>query len=422
MRQNARRTYAKASSRRAVALLCQHISNRYFPETQGDQRTIRITEGFSGDQWIMVHPQGWDWWQEAQRWDPKKTERLYRLTPEKLRHAYRTLAFAQAHCDPIEQWYQLVKFVSLTERQKLKGDALRAETLRAGAHMIRLLHQELYGEELPHPNEVHGNIRAHRPELEVRRDVRRYLEMVSNRFGVNPQPKLALIVEGESEEYAVTQIFEEYFGAHPGVYSIEIITLGGVDKATGTKEDRFRAILRLIDYLHHHQTITFLILDDENYASRLKREAEEAKSIHDGKRYVTRPDHIHIWKKSFEFDNFSCTEIARALNELAKEHARFTEQEVIQAKKHRITPGSQLKQLYRGKIKNRLPKVELSKILIQIALSPAAELKIEDRPIVEILSRVECLASRNPLPSTLRAWKESQSSGHLGEMIKPEDK
>ena len=403
--------------RRAVALLCQHISNRYFPQTQSDQRILHIKGGFSGDQWVMVHPQGWDWRQEAQNWDPKKAEKLYNLTPEKLRHVYETLAFAQAHCDPIEQWYQLVQFISPAQRQNLKGDALRAETLRAGAYMIRLLHKDLYGEELPHPNEVHSIIRTPLPELEVRRDVRRYLEFVSNRFGVNPQPRFALIVEGQSEESAVTQIFEGFFGSHPGVYSIEIIALRGVGNATGNKkEDRFRAILRLIDYLHHHQTITFLVLDNENYATRLKQEAKRAQSIHGVKRYVTRPDYIRIWHDSFEFDNFSCTEIACALNELAQGHATFTVQDVTKAKSQ-SAPGSELTKLYRGQTNRQLPKVKLSEILVRIMLSPSTRRKVENRPIVKILTRVRRLAVRNPLPSTQWLWEANQSSSFLGKRI-----
>ena len=35
--------------RRSVALLCQCISNRYYPQTQGDQRTIQISQGSSSD-------------------------------------------------------------------------------------------------------------------------------------------------------------------------------------------------------------------------------------------------------------------------------------------------------------------------------------------------------------------------------------
>ncbi len=121
---------------------------------------------------------------------------------------------------------------------------------------------------------------------------------------------------------------------HPGKYGIEIVVLGGIGAATGSKKrDRFRAIIRLVDYLHHHQTFAFLILDNENYAADLKAKAKEAKSIHGSRRYVTRPEYIRIWKDSFEFDNFSCAEIAAALTELAQGVVEFSVSDVANAKK-----------------------------------------------------------------------------------------
>ena len=405
--------------RRAVALLCQHISNRYFPQTQTDMRTQQIRNVHSYDQWIVVNALHWDWEQEARHWDPGKTEAFYGLTREKLRHAFSGLAMAQAHCDPIQKWYQLTQFISLAERRKLKGDALRAETMRQGAHMLRLLHRDLYEEDLPHPNEVAGTIVNHFPELAVRRDVRRHLEFVANRFGVNPQPKLSLIVEGQSEEAAVTRIFEEYYGNHPGTYGIEIIVLGGIGAATGNKkEDRFRAIIRLIDYLHHHQTFTFLVLDNENYADRLKKEVRKAKSIHAERRYATRPEYIRIWKDSFEFDNFSFTEIASALNELAQGRATFTVTDVTIAKKHDKS-GSELKKLYLAKTGYGLQKVLLSEILVRNMFSPGTRRNIETRPIIKTLNKVERLAALNPLPTTQRASETNQASRFLGRVRRP---
>ena len=402
---------------RAVALLCQHISSRYYPQTQSDMRTRRISAQPLSDRWIWVNSLNWDWREEAGRWDPKKIEQFYRLTPEKLRHAYETLAREQSRCDPIELWYQLTQFISLHEREKLKGDALRAETLRAGAHMLRLLHQDLYGEEFPHPNEVTETIRADTPEIEIRRDVRRYLEFVTNRFGVNPQPRLSLIVEGKSEKVAIKQIFEEFYNFHPGIIGIEIIVLGGVDIATGNKKDRFRAILRLIDYLHHHQILTFLVLDNENHAIKLKEGAKKAKSIHNERRYVTRPEYIRIWKDSFEFDNFSCTEIANALNELALGYATFTNKEVLDVKKQN-NPGSELKKLYNKKTAYDLNKVKLGKILARNMMPPNTKRNIESRPIIKILNRVKSLAARNHLPTTHGLWEINQASKYLGKRRK----
>jgi hypothetical protein len=405
--------------RRSVALLCQYISNRYYPQTQSNQRTIRVGGTYSSDKWISVNGFDWDWLEEAKNWNPRRAEKLFDLTPEKLRHAYNGISVSQESCDPLERWYQLTQFVNVDQRNKLKGDALRAETLRAGAHMLRLLYEELYGEELPHPNEVTGTIMTHVPELSVRGDPRRYLEFVVNRYGLNPQPKLSLIVEGKTEEIAVTKIFEEYFGVNPGKYGIEIIVLGSVDVATGSKkEDRFRAILRLVDYLHHHQTITFLILDNENYAEKLKREAKKSKSIHSDKRYVTRPEYIRIWKDAFEFDNFSCTEIAHVMTILAQGKAQFTSADVNLCKKGK-NPGASLQRLYKDKADYGLPKLKLNEILVDDMMSPNSRRKIENRPIIKVLVKVAELASKNPFPTMHEIWEKNQESTYLGKKIRP---
>ena len=404
--------------RRSLALLCQFISNRYYPKTQGDLRTIQVGGGRFSDQWIAVDGSRWDWYEYVRDWNPKEVERVFDLTPKKLRHAFETLALAQTSCDPVERWYQLIQFVSVGERKKLKGDALRAETLRAGANMLRLLYKDLYDEELPHPNEVTRQVIRHIPELEVRQDTRHYLEFVANRFGVNPQPKLALIVEGESEDAVVRKIFSQYFGVHPGTYGIETIVLGGVGTATGTKkDDRFRAILRLVDYLHHHQTFTFLILDNENYSKRLKEQARKAKSRHSDRRYVTRTEYIRIWKDSLEFDNFSCEEIADAMNELAQGRAHFTRGEVNECKK---TPNSTaaLGRLYQKKSGYDLPKVQLNEIMVGYMLSDDSRRKVENRPIIKTLVRVAKLAARNPLPTTFESWEVNQASKYLGKKRK----
>ena len=402
--------------RRSRALLCQFISNRYYPHTQGDQRTIQVPHLNSYfDEWVRLRLNliNWDWEDYSKHWNPRQAEKLFQLTPEKLRHAYEGLAIAQKSCDPMARWYHLIQFISVSERRRLKGNALKAETLRAGAHMLRLLCKDLYGEDLPHPNEVAGTVINHIPELEVRHDARHYLELVANRYGVNPQPKLCLIVEGFSEKSVTLKIFENWFGAHPGKFGIEIIPLDGVDKATGGKEDKFRAILRLIDYLHHHQTFTFLILDNEGQAKNLEVEAKKMKSIHRPRRYVTRPEHIKIWDKSFELDNFSTKEIATALSAIAQRGIRFSYQEVRNCIKNKDNPNKALKELYKRKASGPLSHRELAEKLVDEMLAKNAPQDIENRPIVKTLEQVAELAMQNPFPVTLDVWERNQVSGHI---------
>ncbi|MCY4641500.1 MAG: hypothetical protein OXC41_02205 [Gammaproteobacteria bacterium] len=401
--------------RPAVALLCQFISDRYYPQTRTNQRTIKIPLApiFSFDRWIQIDIPNWDWHEVVRNWDAEEVSTLFNLTPEKLRHAYRSLAVAQQSCDPLEKWYQLVQFVSVDERGHLKGDALRAELIRSGTFMLRLLYQDLYDEELPHPNEIDRQIVKYTPELEVRHDTRRYLELVVNRYELNPRPKLSLLVEGPSEEIAVRLIFDQYFGADPGTFGIEIIDLGGVDNATGGRVDRFRSILRLVDYLHHHQTIAFLILDNENYATRLKEHARQAKSIHHEGRYVTRPEYIRIWIESFELDNFSATEIARAFVELCSNRVHFTRNEVAVCKEQ-DNPGAALSVLYENKAQYGLQKIKLAEILVRNMLSPSTRRRHENRPIIRVLEKVSKLAVQNPFPTMHETWEINQSSKFLG--------
>jgi hypothetical protein len=399
--------------RRALALLCQYISNRYYPQTQGDQRTINVSMGFfSSDDWISIHYHDWNWRKEALGWNPKRTEELFELDPKKLRHAYEALSVAQSHADPLEAWYQLVQFISIEQRKRLKGSALRAEVLRAGAFMLGRLYKDLYGDDLPHPNEITTQVITPLPELEVRNDTRRYLEFVANRFHVNPQPKLTLIVEGETEEAAIVRIFEKHCGLHPGRLGVEILVLGGVDAATGEKEDRFRAILRLIDYLHHHQTMTYLLLDNERYARKLKAEAQKAASIHKSRRYVTRPEYVKIWDVSYEFDNYSPTEMAAALNSMSG--TREFKAADIRKCLHDTNPGAALKKTYRQKFGRNLQKMKLTEALLEIMFSASSRRKIGNRPIIKVVGQVYKLAAKNPFPIRHDMWLRNQASGYLG--------
>ena len=398
--------------RPSIALLCQYISNRYYPNAVGDQRTVRASSGDYWDRWLTVADRSWTWNDEVRGWDPRKAEALFELTPEKLKHAYRTLAGTQQFMDPIANWYPLVQFVSLNKRRKLKGTALQAETLREGALMLRQLYLDLYCEELPPPNEINTTVIVAMPEIEVRKDVRKHLEYVVNQYGINPQPKLVLFVEGQSEERIAHRLFEEYFGFPPGRLSIEIVTIRGVDHATGTREDRFRAILRLVDYLHHHQTFAMVMLDNENNASKLKHASKTAGSTYGRRARVTRPEYIHVWKTAFELDNFSNTELARALSVVASGRHLFTIAEISVCRADKY-PGAALSRLYKSATQFSLPKLELADALVDILLSAESRRSPESRPIVKVLSRAIRLAALNPLPTRHQSWEINQKSKYF---------
>lgn len=281
--------------------------------------------------------------------------------------------------------------------------------------MLALLHRDLYGGDLPHPNEMGATIITHMPELAVRADVRRHMEFVVNRFDLNPAPKLTLFVEGASEEAAAKIVFERYFGAAAGTHQIEIVDLGGVDNATGGKrQDRFRAILRLVDYLHHHQTFTFLILDNENYALKLKEAAKGFTSTLHSNRHATRPEYIKVWQTSFEFDNFSATEIAKALTSMTN-GVVFRPADVAACKKAK-NAGAELSTLYRARTNAGLNKIDLASKLIDMAFDPSCRKALANRPLVQTLERVVRLAALNPFPTMEESWERNQLSSYFGKI------
>jgi len=397
--------------RRAIGLLCQFVSERYYPYAQSDQRRMETGRSSYSDAWLTLIPEG-EWEDVARKWDPGAVAKLFDLTPKRLRHAYEAIAVAQEFIDPLANWHQLIQFAAIEQRRRLKGDALLADNIRAGAIVLRKLYEDLYGEKLPVPNEVTGQIFTHIPELEIRADTRVYLEYVANRYHLNSQPIVALFVEGPSEKRAIELIFDTCFVAHPGTYGIEIVVLGGVDVATGAKEDRFRAIFRLIDYLHHHQTITYLMLDNERFARKLKAEAREALSIHHSRRTVVRPDRIKLWQRSFEFDNFTDAELARALRQLSGV-TNCTSAD-IRACRTDSQPGAALKRLYRQRANAKLDKIALVETLVRMMLASDSRTKLKSRPIIKVLEKVSLIASRNPLPWTREGWETNQMSNYIG--------
>lgn len=394
----------------AIALLCQLVSNRYFPSAAGDRRRITIVEGpVQWDQWIYIDGNHYDWDDEVRNWDPQSAALTFCLTKQRLRHAFESVCQKAAFADPLFRWYPLTQFVSSKQRENLRGAALGGDILRQAALILRALHQDLFSEELPPPEEAVGQVINHVPELAARANVRRHLELVVNQYNLNPQPKLVLLVEGASEVHMIDRLLPAYFGLHAGGLAIEVVDLHGVPNATGGKKDGYGAVLLLVDYLHHHQTLTFIILDNEAKASELKRRASVRKSLFGARSFVTRPEYIQVWKRSLEFDNFSDAELASAMNELAGSIGSFRREQIAGCRSEK-NPNAALGNLFAHQCGRDIDKLALADLLVAQMLSSDSPRRLENRPLVKTLRRVVNLAARNPLPVTESIWKSNQQS------------
>jgi hypothetical protein len=164
-------------------------------------------------------------------------------------------------------------------------------------------------------------------------DPLRALELVANDFGVNPKPQLVLFVEGATELMVVPLLFDRMYATTLGVFGIELVRVRSVSNATGGSDSSYSARWRLIDYLHHHQTIAFVLLDNEGLAPvNIGKGLRRASSIHFPDRRVTRPNYVKLWNLSFEMDNFNDGELATALTRYADRQARFSAADVKQCR------------------------------------------------------------------------------------------
>ena len=390
----------------AVPLLCQLISNRHLPHALGDQRSIRVGGTSHFGEWMTFSSTGWDWWTYCDGWNPTHLAAAFELDQTSLERVYVHLVNAMRVCDPLWSWAELVRFVNQQKRDELKGDALRAESYRQSAEMVRQLHLELFGVDLGPPEEMFGRIINYIPELEVRDDPRQYLQFVTNKYDLNPQPKAVLFVEGDSEVVFVEKIFRDLFGTHHGKAGLEIVNLRGVDNATGNKtSDRYGAIFRLVDYLHEHQTFAFIMLDNEGRAKKLKKAAADKSSLFPLRNRAMPPSRIRVWHQDFELDNFSDTEIARALTEMSGGGV-FHSRDIKSVRSQ--WPDRTIPRLFRERTGQGLKKPALAERLAEIVVDPETRRRPGNRPVIKFLERVSNRSWMNPLPVTQEIWRRNQ--------------
>jgi hypothetical protein len=397
----------------SLAVLCQLISDRYYPKTQSDERHITLREG-------GLLFRDWDWYQYCRAWDAAGTAKLLDLQKVELKNKYEKWARMCRLADPLDNWHELVRFVSLDKRKKLKGDALKAQTFGEMAKMLRLFHMDAFGEVLASPGEIGTTIIYRIPDVTAEEDPTRALELVANDFGINPKPQLVLFVEGTTESTVVPLIFDGLFASKPNVFGIELVNLGGIGNATGGKDNLFSALWRLVDYLHHHQTISFILLDNEGLAARnIAAGLPRAQSLHFPDRRATRPNYVKLWKLSFELDNFNDAELASALEKYSEGHFLFSAADVKQCRDGARNAVKNKKVrtldvLYAERTGKNLNKPRFGQILVQLMFDPATKRKAIHRPIAKFLDKVAEAAALNHQPTTQAVWEYNQRTGHLG--------
>jgi hypothetical protein len=394
------------STRAAYGLFAQLISDRFYVQTQTDGRLMTTSvDGTFRD---------WDWDSYAREWSPDSIRAAFNLDAARSGNIESQLSAEQRMTNPMDAWRGFTRFVALDQRKRLKGKALLAETLGEMADMHRRFHQLAFDQALPDPDEI-GWPRDSTPPVAASDDPYRALEWVTNRFHLNPKPKLVLIVEGETEEAVIPEIFERWFSATAARYGIQIRNMHGVGNATGSKRDGMSALWRLVDFLHAQQTIALVLLDREGLAGKnIAKGLRSALSIHFPDRKVTRKEYVKLWSRCFELDNFSNSEIAAAMTAMSGVTFRGAELKVCRQPPAPKVKLVTIETVYRERIGHSLNKIALSRRLVDQMLDPACKRAAATRPIVRFLEFAATRAALNHQPTTEELWEENQRSGYLG--------
>lgn len=395
-----------------AALLGQLLSARYYFPTQGDQRTITVPSPDIDE---------WDWWEFSRSWDAKKVAAGIGIDADKLRDVHRDVKFITSSADPLEDWYELVSFVALEEKERLKGDARFAQLGYAIEQMLRLFHRDLTSEDLKLPDESWDWTRTEKYGEVVVDNKLRQLEFLVNAYNLNPRPRAILLVEGEGEAAEIPHLATHLFGSDFGRAGVEVRALGSVDEFTGPRRlQPHGALEKLIDDYHARQTVVFVILDNENLASQVRARLIAARSKIVPQRKLTCPEYINVWQRNFEFDNFTDAEIASAMTLTAEERHIFTVEEVAACRTSWDSKKcDHLSLLYKERLRYGLnKKVLVSHLVSQVLVNGQEELGDQEnpkRPIVGLVKRVIELAMLNHQPESQQGWLLNQQTGYFGE-------
>ncbi|MDP3110668.1 MAG: hypothetical protein Q8M71_01015 [Thermodesulfovibrionales bacterium] len=389
-----------------IANVCQIISNRYFPKTQSDRRTINIS--------YPTHYHDWSWGAYCRNWDAKKEIIRMGIDEKKIKKYQEIMSSRSRYCDPLENWYDLVQFISLEKKKRLKGKSLLAQTFYAMELMLRSFYKNLTGQDLSEKEGINNKWKERVYGEGVPDSNMTFLEYLTNEFHLNPRPKLILIVEGKSEYEQIPRLAKE-IGYSFDTLGIRIESVEGIGNFTSGKIERF------IDHYHNLQTIVYIILDNEGNAITFREKILRKKSRYPGaNRYITNEQYIFIWDLCFEFDNFSDGEIANALSSLSQGHS-FSQDEIAALRKDfGKQKGATISTLYEEKTAHSLDKPALAELLVDTVIGNLDKEVIGgnwQRPLLKKVEEIIKLAAKNYQPHRYDTWKTNQESGYLGKKI-----
>jgi hypothetical protein len=274
--------------------------------------SVRST--FIGSLWETDHGES-QWARIRKEFDPKATINKFGLTETELK-AWRENLVSKARADdPLKNWYLLVRNAKYSKRQKIAYSALFAQDLYDEVEVLNLFLKELTGKPQLEADDLFDSFQG---EWKTRFyggndfENREILRNLVYEYGLDYDYKLLLFLEGETEVNSIPKIAEALGLPFPNV-GVRVEKLGGYSEI---KPDR---IEKLLKYSHSSGIVNYIIIDNHEFTKKYVTQLIEKGNL------GVDQEHIKIWEKDFEEDNFSVDELTEAATRLAnKEKVTLT--------------------------------------------------------------------------------------------------
>lgn len=453
------------------------IQNIYTPYGKSGAKSMQI---------ISEKPNSMKWHEQRKNFDPKTELENKDFDIRAVAYWYKKFCRKSEHLLGAERadWMQIWKNIDYDYKDKLeRNNRLGVEYLQ-WALMLKKFIEDYLGREILDIDESSGvtieyilDIEPNKIRDRTLRGVRnrdllsidhnidhyhnlyRRLFYLSNKFGLDYQPRIMVFVEGGTEETILPELFEWCFGEKPENYGIEIINYQGVDKLLSTSDtiDELRKLVIEIEKhskssfisksqkkrmgrvlkelkradilisnwssfislnLEKWQIVPFFVSDNESFVK--KRFLDEKIIRFNGNKYKVPDNWKYIWGvsnsnkpfegSSFEFANFTNDEIISAISSILDINVNPESIEALRLNK------KGLKEIDRG-ICNKT-KGEIAEQLVNTMLAKIKEKKDEsifERPIFKLLKNLLDLAIRNDPPINLayELYNKKSIESHL---------
>jgi hypothetical protein len=338
------------------------------------------------------------------------------VTPDWLKSHGQQLLHIADSIDPLGGWRELVREASPSTWKQLRGDARAAVDLRIGAELLLSHYDEIVGAggapALP------KRTGRERTPFDTRLKPRGHVDRLLTEFGLSPQPRLVLVVEGATELLIFPKLME-HFEIRTDREFIAIEDREGVGKDIAPLVAYAIAPPTEVEeagrYLMPLRPLTrLLVVNDEEgpMATSKQRGKQREKWIDrvlrtlprehrtEGVREGLKPlVHIDTWRpsgESFEFAHFTDLQLANAIASIDQ----AVRQPTLQA---RTTHIGQLR-AQRSNLKKalwpRASKVHLAEALWPIMLAKVKQAEkrgtVDRIPIVRVLDHATQLANEFP--------------------------